>query len=156
MLPPFRSPVPQGFSGFSSAPELYPFSFIHLFSNTSSNITWSNPINTHLELLRWLSGKEVPCQCRIRGFDHWVRKTPGGRNGNSLQYSCCENPIDRGAWWATVHGVTKSQTRLSKHTCTQDEDGGQGRPLTRVYGHRCHFHITQEETCSRAIAKHRP
>ena len=76
MLPPFRSPVPQGFSGFSSAPELYPFSFIHLFSNTSSNITWSNPINTHLELLRWLSGKEVPCQCRIRGFDPWAQKIP--------------------------------------------------------------------------------
>ena len=37
----------------------------------------------------------------------------GGGNGNPLQYSCLENPIDRGAWWATVHGVTKSQTRLS-------------------------------------------
>jgi len=35
---------------------------------------------------------------------------PGGRHGNSLQYSCLENPMDRGAWWATVHGVAKSQT----------------------------------------------
>ena len=34
-------------------------------------------------------------------------------NGNPLQYSCLENPMDRGAWQATVHGVTKSQTRLS-------------------------------------------
>ena len=34
-------------------------------------------------------------------------------NGTSLQYSCLENPIDRGSWWATVHGVTKSRTRLS-------------------------------------------
>ena len=34
-------------------------------------------------------------------------------NGNPLQYSSLENPMDRGAWWATVHGVAKSQTRLS-------------------------------------------
>ena len=33
-------------------------------------------------------------------------------NGNTLQYSCLENPVDRGAWWATVHGVTQSRTRL--------------------------------------------
>ena len=37
-------------------------------------------------------------------------KSPGGGHGNSLQYSCLENPKDRGAWWATVHRVTKSQT----------------------------------------------
>ena len=34
-------------------------------------------------------------------------------NGNPLQYSCLENPMDRGAWWAKVHGVAKSWTRLS-------------------------------------------
>ena len=34
-------------------------------------------------------------------------------NGTPLQYSCLRNPIDRGAWWVTVHGITKSQTRLS-------------------------------------------
>ena len=37
---------------------------------------------------------------------------PGVGNGNPLQYSCLENPMDGGAWWATVHGVTKSQTQL--------------------------------------------
>ena len=37
-------------------------------------------------------------------------KSPGGGNGNPLQYSCLENPMDRGAWQATVHGVTNSQT----------------------------------------------
>ena len=37
----------------------------------------------------------------------------GEGNGNPLQYSCLENPMDRGAWWATVHTVTKSQTQLS-------------------------------------------
>ena len=40
-------------------------------------------------------------------------RSPGEGNGNPLQYSCLENSMDRGAWWATVHGVTKSQTWLS-------------------------------------------
>ena len=40
----------------------------------------------------------------------------GEGNGNPLQYSCLENPMDKGAWLATVHGVTKSQTRLSDFT----------------------------------------
>ena len=38
------------------------------------------------------------------------RRSLGDGNGNSLQYSCLENPMDRGAWWATVHGVSKSPT----------------------------------------------
>ena len=46
------------------------------------------------------------------------RRSPGEGNGNPLQYSCLENPIDRGAWWATVLGVTKSQMRLSTLTHT--------------------------------------
>ena len=41
--------------------------------------------------------------------------SPGEGNGNPLQYSCLENPMDRGAWWAIVHGVAKSQTQLSMH-----------------------------------------
>ena len=43
-------------------------------------------------------------------------RSPGEGNGNPLQYSCLENPMDRGAWQATVHGVTKSWTRLRTHT----------------------------------------
>ena len=42
-----------------------------------------------------------------------LRQFPDEGNGNSLQYSCLENPMDRGAWSATVHGVAKSRTRLS-------------------------------------------
>ena len=45
----------------------------------------------------------------------WGR-SPGEGNGNPLQYSCLENPMDAGAWWATVHGVAKSQIRLSDLT----------------------------------------
>ena len=44
--------------------------------------------------------------------------SPGEGNGNPLQYSCLGNPIDGGAWWATVHGVAKSRTRLSDFTFT--------------------------------------
>ena len=45
-------------------------------------------------------------------------RSPGERNGNPLQYSSLENPMDGGAWWATVQGVAKSQTRLSNFTFT--------------------------------------
>ena len=41
---------------------------------------------------------------------------PGEGNGNPLQFSCLENPLDRGAWWATIHGVTQSWTRLNDRT----------------------------------------
>ena len=40
-------------------------------------------------------------------------RSPGEGNGNPVQYSCLENSMDRGAWWATVHGIAKSHTRLS-------------------------------------------
>ena len=40
-------------------------------------------------------------------------RSPGGGNGCPLQYSCLDNPMDRGAWWATVHGVIKIRTQLS-------------------------------------------
>ena len=40
------------------------------------------------------------------------RRSPGGGNGNPFQYSCLQNLMSKGAWWATVHGVTKSWTRL--------------------------------------------
>ena len=43
-------------------------------------------------------------------------RAPGGGHGNPLHYSWLENPMDRGAWWATVHSVTKSQTQLKWHS----------------------------------------
>ena len=63
------------------------------------------------------SGKEPACQGRRHKrhkFDPWVGKIPWRKHGNPLQYSCLENPTERGAWWATVHGVAKSQTRLKR------------------------------------------
>ena len=60
--------------------------------------------------------KRLPAmrETRVRSLS-WEH-SPGEGNGNPLQYSCLENPMDRGAWWATVHGVTKSRTRLSDFT----------------------------------------
>ena len=45
---------------------------------------------------------------RDAGLIHGSGRSPGGGHGNPLQYSCLKNPMDRGAWWATVHEVTKS------------------------------------------------
>ena len=45
-------------------------------------------------------------------------RSPGEGNGNPLEYSCLENPMERGAWWVTVHGDAKHQTRPSTHACT--------------------------------------
>ena len=63
---------------------------------------------------RWLRGKESTCQDAddLGLIPGWGR-SPGEGNGNSLQYSCVGNPMDRGAWWATAHRLTKSWTRLS-------------------------------------------
>ena len=57
--------------------------------------------------------KNMPANAGDAGFIIALRRAPGGGNGNSLQYSCLENPMDRGAWQTTVHGVAKNQTQLS-------------------------------------------
>ena len=76
-----------------------------------SNCVWESTLGeTNL--------KQSACQCRRHrrlGVDPWSGTSPGGGSGNSLQYSCLENSMDRGAWQATVHGVTKSWTWLSMH-----------------------------------------
>ena len=57
-------------------------------------------------------GKEHQCRRPKRcGYDPWVERSPGGGHGNSLRYSCLENPMDRGAWQAVIHRVAKSWIR---------------------------------------------
>ena len=70
----------------------------------------------------WLSSEESTWDAEDAGelspIPGWGR-SPAGGSRNPLQYSCLENPMDRGAWWATVHGVAKGQMRLkhlSRHT----------------------------------------
>ena len=59
------------------------------------------------------SGKDLSASAgdaRDVGLIPGLGRSPGGGNGNLFQYSCLENPTDRGAWWATVCGITKSRT----------------------------------------------
>ena len=58
-------------------------------------------------------GKEAACNTGNPGSNPGSGRSLGEGNGNSLQYSCLENAMDRGAWRISVHRVTKSQTRLS-------------------------------------------
>ena len=60
--------------------------------------------------------KASACNVGDLGSIPGLGKSPGEGNGNPLQYSCLENPMDGGAWWATVHGVADSRTRLSDFT----------------------------------------
>ena len=58
-----------------------------------------------------VSDKERACDA---GSVPGLGRSPGGRHGNPLQYSCLENPMDRGAWWATVHEVTKRSAKTEQ------------------------------------------
>ena len=58
--------------------------------------------------------KNLPLNAGEAGSIPGFGRSPGVGNGNPLQYSCLENSINRGIWWATVHGVAKSQTQLGE------------------------------------------
>ena len=77
---------------------------------------------TNTSGLPWyLINKESSWQYRRGRFSPWLGKILGEGNGNPVQFSCLGNPMDRGSWWATVHEVAKSQTRLSTHTLRLNE-----------------------------------
>ena len=84
--------------------------FLNELIKESENLLESLAFTLHLDHTWWLSGKESACKAgesvdadSIPGLE----RSSGGGNGNPLQYSCLESAMDRGAWWATVHGVTK-------------------------------------------------
>ena len=95
---------------------------IWLSNPTTGHIPWENHNSKrHMYPLGTFrlptSGKEPACQyrrCRESGLVPGLGRSSGEGNGNPLQYSCLENPMDRGVWWATVHGVSKSQTWLKQ------------------------------------------
>ena len=62
--------------------------------------------------------KASACNAEDLGLIPESERSPGEGNGNPLQYSCPENPMDGGAWWSTVHGVAKNQILLSNLTFT--------------------------------------
>ena len=71
---------------------------------TSTILTWASPV------AQWQGIYLQVWSRRKHGFDPWVRRIPWRKAWQPLQYSCLENPMDRGAWWATVHGVKNSWT----------------------------------------------
>ena len=77
---------------------------------------------THSSRLAWrISWTEEPDRLQSMELDKELDMTEQltrEGNGTPLQYSCPENPMDRGAWWAAVHGVAKSRTQLSDYTTT--------------------------------------
>ena len=76
----------------------------------SENLLESLAFTLHLDHTWWLRGKESACKVGESvelGSIPGLERFPGEGNGNPLQYSCLENSMDRGAWWATIHGVTK-------------------------------------------------
>ena len=71
------------------------------------------PTWCHMALFKYYfpggsGGKESACSVGGPGLNHGLGRSPGGENGYPFQYSCLENPMDRGAWQATIHGVTES------------------------------------------------
>ena len=85
----------------------------------------------------WLRRQRICLGCRKPSFYSWIGKTPGEGNGNPLQHSCLENPMYRGAWWATLHGVANSQTQLSdQHFHSQRHKGKVSLPLRTSRSHQ--------------------
>ena len=71
------------------------------------------PHSSILGLPWWLNWWRICLQCRRPGFHPWVGRSLGAGHGNPLQYSCLENPMDREAWWAVAHRLSKSREWLS-------------------------------------------
>ena len=89
---------------FLSAPKFINITAYSLAVKTTSNCN-ASPLVAH-------PVKNV-CNAGDSSSIPGSERSPGEGNGNPLHYSCLENPMDRGAWWVTVHGVAKSQTQLS-------------------------------------------
>ena len=86
-----------------------------MVSRGSSLVALSRPFISAASLLQSMGssgssdGKESACNAGDLGLIPGLGRSPGGGHGNPLQYSCLENPMDRGGWQATVHGVAKSR-----------------------------------------------
>ena len=74
-------------------------------------------VDTHRGFPGGSAVKNPPANAGDMGLIPGLGRFPGEGTGNPLQYSCLENPMDRGAWWAAINGVAKSQTQLNMHTC---------------------------------------
>ena len=91
------------------------------YSISCQSSWWCHPTISSSVVLFSSCPQSLPAS-RSSPVVYWTPTDLGEGNGNPLQYSCLENPTDGGAWWATVHGVAKSQTWLSDFTFTDLED----------------------------------
>ena len=99
-----------------------PQSFLQSTQSPSSNPYPVLTVHISDEFLQFTSAKDFsggavvknpPAMQETQGLTPGLGRFPWRKNGNPLQYSCLRNPMDKGAWWATVHGVAKSQIRPS-------------------------------------------
>ena len=79
------------------------------------SLGWEDPLEedmaTHSSILAWIIPRtEKPGDAGDVGSIPGLGRSPGGRHGNPLQYSCLENPAERGAWWTTLHCIAESRT----------------------------------------------
>ena len=102
----------------------------HQFVGAHPSLWSSSHICTWLLVKTSLVAQTVKClayNAGDLGLIPGLRRSSGEGNGNPLLYSCLENPMDKGAWWATVHWVAKSRTGLSNFTFT-------GKNIPWLYG----------------------
>ena len=98
---------------------LWSMEYKHKFQECMCYLAWSQAILRASQLAQWV--KNLPAMQEMQenvGSMPGLGRSPGGGHGNPLQYSCLENPMDRGAWQAAVHRVAQSWTRqklLSTH-----------------------------------------
>ena len=88
-------------------------SYVYMILNSLNVRRFCNLLLITKRLPRWHGGKEPACNAGDVGSIPGSGRSPREGNDNSLKYSCLGNPMGRGAWQATVHGVAKSQTQLS-------------------------------------------
>ena len=95
-------------------------SVLIVYPPTLLNLLFSQLFDGSFRIFQGFPGgsevKASACNAGDSGSIPELGRSPGEGNGNPLQYSCLENPMERGAWQATVHGVAKSRTRLSNFT----------------------------------------
>ena len=108
-------------------PPLAMGSWASSFTSLCPNFTWKVIMMMMIAIIaalrinvvfpRGSAVKNLPANAGDSSSIPGLGRYPGEGNGNSLQHSCLENPMDRGAWWAAVHGVEKSRTQLKcQHT----------------------------------------
>ena len=111
-------------------------------------------IHQYWELPRWLHSQESSCSAGDTGDTGSIPglgKPPGERNSYPCQYSCLENPMDWGTWWATVHRVAKSQTRL-RGLSARMRTRAHARAHTHTHTHTHQFWIFIKKAFSSATA----